>query len=249
MNTIRQAAAPAAFRKTAIVAGVLFLITHVTSIGAVPLYGSILSDAGYITGAGPNTQVLIGVMFEVILALAIVGTGVALYPVFKRHDDGAALGWAAGRTLEAAVIAVGVVPLLTIVTLRQQMAGTADVSPAALEAIGQALMSFHNWTFLLGPGLIYPMNAVMIGYLLYRSRLTPRFIPALCFIGGSLVFIANTAKMLGVMDPNSPWLFAAAAPALAWEVSLALWMIFKGFNRAEAVEVTTGVTGERLSAA
>jgi hypothetical protein len=244
MKPNRPISAPQAFRKTAILAGVLFLITHVTSIGAIPLYGSILSDPGYITGSGPDTPVLLGVMFEVILALANIGTGVALYPVFKRYDAGAALGFAAFRTLEAAVIAVGVVPLLAVVTLRQQMAGTAN--PASLEAIGAALVSFHNWTFLLGPGLVYPVVAMLVGYLLYRSRLTPRFIPALCFTGGALVFAGNTLKVFGLIGMNSPWLFVMAMPALAWEVALALWMIFKGFNQGAAVE--PAIQGERLSA-
>lgn len=246
MNTNRQTAAPAAFRKIAIAAGVILLITDITSIVALPLYGSILNDAGYITGAGHDTQVLLGVLFEIILALANLGTGVILYPVFKRHSAGAALGWAAGRTLEAAVIAVGVLPLLAVVTLRQQLLGTAD--PATLQAIGAALVAMHNGSFMLGPGLIYPMNALLIGYVLYRSRLVPRFIPVLCFIGGSLVFVSNTAKLFGFLDQNSGLLFVAAAPALAWEVSLALWMIIKGFNQPQpAAEPAAARANDGLS--
>lgn len=246
MKTNQPTAAPATFRKTAILAGVLLLLTDVTSIAALPLYGSILSDPGYITGAGPDTLVLLGVMLEVILALAIIGNGVVLYPVFKRYSAGAALGFAAFRTLEAAVIAVGVVPLLAVVTLRQQMAGVVD--PATLEAIGAALVSFHNWTFLLGPGLIYPMVALLAGYLLYYSRLVPRFIPALCFTGGVLVFVGSTAKLFGIMAMDSPWLFVMAMPALAWEVSLSLYMIFKGFDWGAAVEPAEVTAGKRLSA-
>ncbi|MFM8321620.1 MAG: DUF4386 domain-containing protein, partial [Chloroflexota bacterium] len=245
MNTNHLTAAPAASRKTAILAGMFLLLTDVTSIAALPLYGSILGDPGYITGAGPDTLALLGVMLEVILALAIIGNGVVLYPVFKRYSAGAALGFTAFRTLEAAVIAVGVVPLLAVVTLRQQMEGVVD--PATLEAIGAALVSFHNWTFLLGPGLIYPMVALLAGYLLYSSRLAPRFIPSLCFTGGVLVFASNTAKLFGLIAMDSPWLFVMAMPALAWEVSLSLWLIFKGFNRGAAVE--PAIRSENLSAA
>lgn len=246
MNTNRPSAAPAAFRTTAIIAGVLLLITDVTSIAALPLYGPILNDPNFITGTGPTTGVLVGILFEIILALAALGTGVALYPVFKRYVEGVALGWAAVRTLEAAVIAIGVIPLLAVVTLRQSPAG-AD--PATLTAIGSALVSFHNWTFMLGPGMVYPVAAVLMGIQLYRSRLAPRFIPVLCFIGGTLVFATNTAKMFGILDPYSPWLFIAAAPALAWELSLAFWMIFKGFNQPAAVAGPAAlVTSKPLSA-
>src|SRR4051794_25539499 len=106
-------------RRTAVVAGACYFITHVTSVAALGLYGPVLDDPGYLTGPGADGQVLLGAFLEVVLALTIVGTAVALFPVVKRRSEGVALGYVGLRTLEAAVIAVGVVPLLTVVTLRQ----------------------------------------------------------------------------------------------------------------------------------
>src|SRR6266705_6434212 len=130
-------------RKIAIAAGVLYLVTHVTAIGGLVLYGPVLNNPDYIVGSGPDTRVLLGAFLEVILALAIVGTAVTLFPVVKRQNEGVALGYVGLRTLEAGIIAVGVVPLLAVVTLRQHLTGTAG-----------NLVAFHNWTFLLGPSYV-----------------------------------------------------------------------------------------------
>ncbi|MFN8597825.1 MAG: DUF4386 domain-containing protein [Anaerolineae bacterium] len=215
-------------RKIAIATGVLFLITHVTSVGAVPLYGPILNEANYILGSGPDTSVLLGVLFEVILALAIVGTAVALYPIVKGQNEGVALGYVGLRTLEAGIIAVGVIPLLTIVTLRQHSIGTVNTDPATLVALGKALAEFHNWTFLVGPGLVCGTNTVLMAYLMYKSRLVPRFIPVLGLVGGPLIFAYNAAKMFGLDLPA--WTAVVVVPIFAWELTLAIRLIVKGFN-------------------
>ncbi len=231
-------------RKIAIAAGALYLITHVTSVGAIPLYGSILTDANYILGSGSDIPVLVGVLFEVILALAVVGTAVALYPIVKGWNEGVAVGYVGLRTLEAAVIAVGVMPLLVIVTLRQ----TIGADTTTLVTIDQALMSFHNWTFLIGPGLVCGANTVLLAYLMYQSRLVPRFIPVLGLIGGPLIFAYNAIKLFGVDLPA--WTGLVVIPIFAWEVTLAVRLIVKGFNPpALAARPTTQVTPELLNAA
>ena len=216
-------------RKLAIAAGVCYLITHVTSVPAAFLYGPILNRAGYVLGSVPDTRVLLGAFLEVICALAIVGTAVALFPVVKRHNEGVALGYVGLRTLEAGIIAVGVVPLLAVVTLRQDMTGTAGADTAAV------LVEFHNWTRLLGPGLVCGVNTVLMAYLMYRSRLVPRFIPVLGLIGGPLVFAYHTAQMFGASEQILSWAAIAVVPIFAWEVTLAFRLIAKGFNPSAAI--------------
>ncbi|MCX6023263.1 MAG: DUF4386 domain-containing protein [Chloroflexi bacterium] len=238
-------------RKTAIAAGALFLITHVTSVGAVfGLYPPILNDARYIIGAGADSQVMLGVFLEVICVLAIVGTAVALFPVVRRQNEGVALGYVGLRTLEAGIIAVGVVPLLVIVTLRQQLTGTAGADTATLVTLGNALVAFHNWTFLIGPGFVCGTNTVLMAYLMYKSGLVPRFIPVLGLAGGPLVFASNAAVMFGIYENLSVWAAIAAVPVFAWELTLAFWLIFKGF-KASAItsEPASPVTNELSSVA
>jgi hypothetical protein len=159
-------------RKIATAAGVLYLVTHVTSVGALILYGPVLNNAGYIVGSGPDTRVLLGAFFEVILAFAVVGTAVTLFPVVKRQNEGVALGYVGLRTLEASIIIIGVVSLLAVVTLRQ--AGIAGTDQATLVTVGWALVSVHNWTFLIGPSFTSGTNTVLMAYLMYRSGLVPR---------------------------------------------------------------------------
>ncbi len=225
-----------ATRRTAVVAGVLYLVTHVTSIGGLALYGPVLSKSDYIVGSVTDTRVLLGAFLEVILALAIVGTAVALYPVVKRQNEGVALGYVGLRTLEAGIIAVGVDPLLAVVTLRQHLTGTAGTDVVSL---GNALVAFHNWTFLLGPSYVCGTNTVLIAYLMYRSGLVPRFIPVLGLIGGPLVFASGAAQMFGLYEQVSVWAAIAALPIFAWEVSLALYLILKGFRPSAATRPDT----------
>lgn len=237
-------------RKTAIAAGLLYLITHVTSVGAAVLYTPILSNPAYIITSGADTQVLLGIFFEVILALAVVGTAVALFPAVKRYNEGVALGYIGLRTLEAAVIAVGVLPLLVAVTLRQQVAGMADADTATLVTLGNALVELYKWTLVIGPGLVCGTNTVLMAYLMYKSRLVPRFIPILGLIGGPLVFAYHTAQTFGRYDQLPAWSAVIVLPIFAWEISLAIRLITKGFNHSPATsDPAIPATTELINAA
>ncbi|WP_369045897.1 DUF4386 domain-containing protein [Sinomonas sp. P10A9] len=214
-------------RRTAIVIGTSFLITHVTSVVGMVLYGPILTSTDYtahLSGPGASGGALLGTLLEVILSLAIVGTGVAFFPVIRRLGEGMALGYAALRTLEAAVIAVGVTPLIAAIALAQapEAAGTAGLV--------QALAAVHNWTFIVGPGLICPANTVVLAAVLFRSRLVPRVIPVLGLVGGPLVLALNAWQVLALTPQAPGWTAPAVVPIFAWEVSLAVYLIVKGFR-------------------
>jgi len=210
----------------AIATGVLFFITHVTSVAAIVLYQPVLNRPGYVLGNGAaNSRILVGGILEVILAAAVVGTAVALYPVVSRHNRALALGYVGLRTLEAGIIVTGIVSLLAVVSLQHDVAGTAG-NAAALTAVAKALVAVHNWTFIVGPGLVCGLNTAVMAYALYRSKLVARFIPVLGLIGGPLVFAANVAGMFGVPRHD---LGVCVVPVFAWEVSLAAFLILKGF--------------------
>ena len=229
-------------RKTALVAGIFYLITEVTAIGAVLSYGPILTDPTFIVSAsGNDTGVLIGAFLEVLLAIAVVGSAVTLYPVIKTYGGGLALGYVAGRLTEAVIILVGAMSLLTILTLRD--AGASD-APAAV-TVGRSLVALHDWTFLFGPKLALGVNTVLLASLMFRSRLVPRPIAVLGLVGGSLVFVSGTAVLFGAYADLSTLGFAAAMPVLAWELSLALWMVVKGFRTVTPAPLSTPVALER----
>src|SRR5213594_439726 len=167
-------------RRSALVAGILYLITFISSIPAVFLLNPVLSDPNYIVSAGVDTQVRWGAFLDLVNALACIGTAVALFSVVKRQHEGFALGFVTSRMFEAAVIVIGVVSILSVVSLRQSDASGADA--ATLVTAGRSLVAVRNWTFALGPGLAPAINALLLGTLMYRSRLVPRIIPMLGLI-------------------------------------------------------------------
>lgn len=219
---------PTSPRKIAAITGALYLITFVSSIPAVLMITPILSDPSYIVSAGADTQVIVGSLLDLVNALACIGTAVVLFPITRRVNEGAALGFVTSRLLEAAIIVVGVMALFTIVTLRQPDATGADAD--MLTMIGGALVALRDWTFVFGPGLMPGINALLLGYVLYRSRLVPRIIPALGLIGGPLLISSAVGVMLGINEPVSVWAGIATVPIFFWELSVGVWMLIKGFN-------------------
>jgi len=219
-----------ATRRTALVAGIFYLITFAASIPAVFLLAPVLGNAGYIIGSGADTRVLWGCFLDVVNALACIGTAVALFPVVKRQNQAVALGFVTSRMLEAAIILIGVVSLLAVVTLRQDLAGTPGTDTASLVTTGRALVAVRDWTFLLGPGLVPGINALLLGWLLYRSGLVPRVIPVLGLIGAPLLIASAITTLFRGNHPLTVLAAIATAPIFVWELSLGLWLVVKGFK-------------------
>lgn len=209
-------------QKTALIAGLFYLLTFV-SIPTLALYGSV-HEANYIIGSGPDTALIVGGILEIIVALAGIGTAVALYPVIKRQHEGMALGLVASRTLEAAGIFVGVASLLSIAAMRQDGA-TADAV-----VMGQALVAFYDSMFRISQGLIPAVNAVLLGTILYRTRLVPRALPTLGLVGAVMLVTSNVGSLFGLWDQVSVVTAIATLPIAVWEFGLGVWLVAKGFN-------------------
>lgn len=219
-------------RTIATVTGWLFLITFITSIpAAFVLYPPVLNDPTYIISAGADTGVKLGALLEVILVVANIGTAVVLYPLLKRQNHIVALGYVTARVMEGAVIAVGILSLLSVVTLRQEFTGAAGADAASLVPVGSALVAVHDWTFLLGPGFLAPLgNGILLGYLMYRSGLVPRGMAMLGLIGGPLLIASFVAVLFGVYEQVSLVPSIATIPEFLWELSLGIYLIVKGFK-------------------
>jgi Domain of unknown function (DUF4386) len=226
-------------RKTALVAGVFYLITFI-SIPTLALYGPVMNHRDWILSSGTHTGVLAGGFLEVIVALAGIGTAVTLYPVLKRQNEGIALGFVAARVLEAVLIFTGVISLLSLVTLRQDVGGA---NAAALVTIGASHVAIYHWTFLLSQSLMPGINALLLGSLLYRSRLVPRVIPVLGLIGAPLLICTVIATLFGGFKLGSPEL--AALPVAAWELSLGVWLVVKGFRPSPVTAEMTAASTPR----
>jgi hypothetical protein len=215
-------------RKTALVAGIFYLITFI-SIPTLALYGPIRNHQDWILGAGGHTAVFVGGFLEVIVALAGIGTAVTLYPVVKRQNEGAALGFVTARVIEGSMIFAGVVSLLSLVTMRQHLGAAAGANTAALVTTAASHVAVYNWTFLLGQSLMPAINALLLGSLLYRSRLVPRIIPVVGLIGAPLL-IASVVTTLFRADHQITVLALGFLPVAVWELSLGVWLVVKGFK-------------------
>jgi Domain of unknown function (DUF4386) len=209
-------------RKTALIAGLLYLLTFV-SIPTLALYGSV-HDPNYILGPGPDAPVLVGGVLEVIVALAGIGTAVVLFPVLKRQNEGVALGLVGSRVLEAAGILAGVACLLTIVSLREAGAGNGAL------VTGQTLAILYDRINLLSQSLMPAVNDLLLGYLLYKSRLVPRVLPVLAFIGAPLLLVSDAAVLFGVVERVSALPAIATLPVALFEFSLGVYLTVKGFR-------------------
>ena len=188
-----------------------------------------VDDPRYILGGGADTSVQWGAFLELLLIVANIGTAVVLFPILRRVSEILALGYLTARLVECTFIAVGILSLLTVVTLRQEAAAGADA--ASLLTAGKTLVALHDWTFLLGPGFVVGIgNGLILGYLMYSSRLVPRPMALLGLIGGPLVMASGIAVILGVIEIGSAWQTLPAAPEFLWELSLAIWLMVKGFN-------------------
>lgn len=220
-----------ATRRIAFVAGLLFVITFITSIPALLLFDPVINDADYIVGPGADNQIFTGAFLELVLIIANIGTALVLFPVLKRQSEIFALGFVAARIVECVFIAIGVLSVLSVVTLRHDFAGVANSDSAALMVVGESLVAIKDWTFLFGPGFVVGIgNGFLLGYLMYRSGLVPRRMAMLGLIGGPLVCASGIAVMYGVFELGSVGQFIATIPEILWEASLGIWLLVKGFN-------------------
>lgn len=219
-------------RKTALLVGVLFLITYATSITSkVALFPPVLTQADYIVSAGSDARALWGAFLEVLLVIANIGTAVAFFRILKRQNENLAVAFVAARIMESVLIAVGVLSVLSVVTLKQDFAGSTGADATALATVGQALVALHDWTFNLGPGFVVGIgNGLILGYLMYRSGLVPRGMAMLGLIGGPLICLSGVAVMFDVIQPDSAPLLIAAIPEFFWELSLGVYLVVKGFK-------------------
>jgi hypothetical protein len=238
---------PDSMRGTSLAAGILYLLTFV-SIPTLIVFQPVRDGAEFVLGAGSDTGVLWGAFSEVVVALAGIGTAVVLFRVAKRQSETAALGFVAARVLEASLIIVGVVSMLTLLTLRHDVAGTAGADPASLVTAGHTLVATYDWAFLLSQSLMPVFNALCLGYVMYRSGLVPRILPIMGLIGAPLLLAADIAIFFGLFERTGP-IALAALPIAVWEFSLGVYLTVKGFRPAAVAALTSTDRNSELSPA
>ena len=215
-------------RRRAHIAGWLMASTFLTSIpAALILYDPVLSDTGYILGAGDDTRVTLGAFLEILLMIGNVGTAVVMFPILRRYSETLSLSYVASRTIEATIIGVGAISLLSVVTLRDDLAATSGGT--SLDIAGRTLVAIHDWTFLFGPGFCVGVNGILLGWLMYRTGLMPPRLALLGVIGGPLIFLSAIAVLFGAYEQDGLHALFSLPEGL-FEAAFAIYLIVKGFR-------------------
>jgi hypothetical protein len=216
-------------RKTSLVFGLFFAGTFIFSIPALLFYEPVLKDAGYILGRGFETRIAMGALFEILLAVCNIATAIVIFPLVKRVSEAFALGYVASRMVESVLILAGVISLMSVLTLRSTLVPGGDAG--SLKIVGQSLVAFHDWTFLLGPQFCSGFgNGFLLGYLMYRSGLIPSRMALVGLIGGPLAFVGGVLVLFDVLEPMSAGLLALTALEIVWELSITIYSLFIGFR-------------------
>jgi Domain of unknown function (DUF4386) len=226
-------------RKTAKIVGVLFILAAVTAVIGLNLYNPILNGPDYLLkGSEHANQVILGAVMELILVVSAVGTATTMFPLLRQYNETIALWHVCFRFLEAIIITVGVISVLSLLTLSQEFVAAGAPDPSSFHSSGIILQAIHDWTFMLGPLFMLGINTMMYSYIFYKTKLVPRFISILGMTGASCVFICSLFVMFGVFPQISFWGAVLAVPVAANEMILAVWLLVKGFNENAITSLT-----------
>lgn len=228
-------------KRAATILGVLYILAAVMAVLGLILYSPILNGPDYLMqGAEHKNQVILGAIMELLVVCSVIGTAVWFFPVLRKYHESIALWYLCFRFLEAVLITIGIISVLSLLTLSQEFVATAAPNASAFQASGTVLIAIHAWTFLLGPALMLGINTAMYSSLLYKSRLVPRLIAVMGLIGAPLVFLEAVLALFGVISQVSVWGALLALPVAAYEMTLAVWLIVKGFNPAAIAKESFG---------
>lgn len=223
-------------KKFAIIVGVLFITATVASIlGSLIILEPILSAPDYLnTISENNTQVIIGVLIDAINSAVVIVIAFMLFPILKKHNEALALGYVAFRIIESVILIIGHIIVLSLLSLSQDYVQTAARDISYFQTLGTLLLGVNEWTWLLGPMIVFSLTALILNYLFYQSKLIPRFISIWGFVGAILLLTAGLLGMFG-LSPLSTISIFLTLPIAFNEMLLAVWLIVKGFKSSELV--------------
>jgi hypothetical protein len=222
-------------QRTARIFGWLFIATFVTSIGAKVLFvsgvGGTFDQLSFTPGTLSETTVYVAAILEFLLIVANIGTAVVLYPIVKRQSEGLALGYVTARVVECTFILVGLMSVISLVSVSDALAGATGAEATALTAQGSSLAATYDWAFLFGPGLVAGFgNGLILGYLMYRSGLVPRRMAMFGLVGGPMLIASFVMILFGVYENGPGPAGLMALPEIIWEGSLGIYAAWKGFR-------------------
>ena len=220
-----------------IIIGFFYIVAAVSAVIAVIFYQPVLSDQWYLAVEnGFETKILLGVLNDLLLVVSAVGTAVMLFPYIRKWNEHLALGYLCFRFMEAVFIAIGLVSILGLVSLSIQFE-SGSLTKENAQGAGFLLQAFHRWTFMLGPNLMLGINTFLYSYLLFKTGIIPQFLAIFGMVTAVLVFGAGLLDMFDIIEPVSTAKGILALPLGVYEMSLAVWLMVKGFNKQKLDEL------------
>jgi hypothetical protein len=229
-------------RRAAFIAGALYILTFIASIPTLAMKAPVVDHVDFVLGFGNQNSVIAASLMDIVCALAGIGTAVVLWPITKRENETLGLGFVTSRVLEAAILVVGAISLMAVVTLRNDVTVATGAEATSLITTARSLVALHRWSFLFGPGVMASVNALMFATLLYRSRLVPRIIPLVGLIGAPLLLFSSIVTAFGGWEQTSDIAMLLVLPIAAWEFTIGVWMMVKGFSSRTPRAVQSDVT-------
>lgn len=218
-------------QKAAKLVGIFFILAAVAAIAGLLMYDPILNGSDYmVQGSEHANQVIFGALMELILVASAIGTSTGMFPILRKYNETIALWHLCFRFLEAVIIAIGIISVLSLLTLSREFAAAGSPVSSPFQASAILAKAIHDWTFILGPNFMLGLNTMMYSYIFYQTKLVPRFIPILGMTGSVLVLLAALLEMFGIIPQISATGALLCLPVAANEMILAVWLIVKGFN-------------------
>ena len=213
------------YRKTAIIVGVLFITAMVTGMLRYVILDPILDAPDYLINVSKNeNQVIIGVLFFFIMAVAIAGIAIVIYPILKKQNEALALGYVGARIVEGVLFIVAILAILTLFTLSQEFVKAGSPDDSYYQTLGDLLLAVRYYAYYVLWPITLGLGALMFYYLLYKSKLVPRWLSIWGLIGAPL-FPVSWLSLFG-STISGPLLL----PLVVNEMVLAVWLIVKGFS-------------------
>jgi len=218
-------------RKTAIIVGILFISATAAALLSGVFLGSIVESADGLAALSANrTPVILAVIFELIIACSVIGTGFMLFPVLRKYVESLALAYAGFRICEALMLVVGSISLLSLLTLSQEIA-SGSMDTAVQQSAGAVLLAIRDWVWIVGPMIFLGLGGLSLYSVLFRSKLIPHWLSVWGLFGATLILLTGMLGLIGLSGDTLSVSTALALPIGLQEMVFAVWLIVKGFNR------------------
>ena len=235
-------------RKTAVIVGVLFIIATAFLFVGEGVYKPILEAPDFLDTAYQNRVVAtIGILIQFACVLAIPLIPIFLFPILRKHNEAFALGYFGFRFLEAVLFVLILINKVSIINISQAYLAGGGANAFYFQYQGGAVLSWNFWAFMFY-NLFFTLGALMFYYVLYQSKLVPRFLSVWGLIAAAMLLIGVVIEMVELLSgfPAGVKEIIYAAPIAINEMVLAVWLIVKGFNKTAVAAPSTEVNNQSV---